>query len=244
MVNLLLERIYETKRCEDGDGNLVDPFHASIPWRDGMVLYETIRQTNSTRTLETGMAYGLSTLFMCQAVADNGGGIHVAIDPAMNKAYKSIGVLNVKRAGFVDMVRCYEAPSHEVLPKLLAQDAQFDFVFIDGFHAFDTALLDFYYADRLIPCGGRILFHDVWMPSIRKALSSVLRNRDYRVDNRFNCQRIPFRRWLVRSLKSLFQNPFDPYASTFLRQDYAMCNFVLVEKIADDTRTWTHYSSF
>ena len=245
-MNSVIDEIYRTRMCEDSDGDLIDVFDrwAPVPYKDGQTLYQIVQETKASKTLETGFAYGLSTMFMCQALVDNGGGSHTAIDPAETTEWKSIGLINVRKAGFQDMVRFYEACSHEILPKLLAEGEEFDFVFIDGFHVFDAVLLDFYYADKLIRPGAHIMLHDIWMPSVRKAVAFVLRNRRYRMETRLMGTCEAFTTWIIRGIKDWLKNPFDVYSSYFLRQRYHQSSFVVLQKISDDDRLWDHYSSF
>jgi hypothetical protein len=64
-----------------------------------------------------------------------------------------------------------------VLPQLLKEDKQFDFIFIDGDHKFDGILVDFYYADLLLENGGYVLFHDTWMRSTQLVSSFIKKNK-------------------------------------------------------------------
>jgi predicted O-methyltransferase YrrM len=243
-INPVIDEIYETKKCVDLEGNVVDPFTASIPATHGMVLYNSIVETKARKTLETGMAYGMSTLFMCQALKDNGGGEHVAIDPEERTTWKSIGILNVEKAGFQNMVRLYEAPSYQILPQLLSAGEKFDLAFIDGLHLFDAVLIDFFYLDKLLDIGGRIVVHDTFLPSVRKALAFILRNTSYRPVDKDNGERAPFWRWSGLMLRNLREAPFDIYASAFLRRPYFKPNIFVIEKTAEDDRVWDHYVSF
>jgi predicted O-methyltransferase YrrM len=243
-MNEVIEQIYRTKRCEDSEGREIDPFTAGVPYHDGTLLYRMIRETRARRTLEIGMAYGLSTLFMCQALRDNGGGVHVVMDPVQTTEWKSVGILNVEKAGFGDMVRFHEEPSHAVLPRLVSEGEKFDLVFIDGYHVFDAVMLDFYYADKLIRKGCYIAFHDLWLPSIRKAVAFILRNRRYKIVNQFSSEPERRMRRIGKFLKALWRNPFDIYSSAFMENDYTQCGLLVVEKYGDDQRLWTHYRSF
>ena len=56
------------------------------------------------------------------------------------------GVRNVAAAGFANMHRLMEEYDYIALPQLVAEKAQFDMVFIDGYHSFDYTFLDFFYA--------------------------------------------------------------------------------------------------
>lgn len=133
-MNTLLENIYNTGYVEDAEGNLISPFPTATAYEIGMLFNKLIHELNLRKTLEIGMAYGLSTMFICQAHHDKGIGSHTAIDPFQSKEWKSIGLLNVKKAGLAEKFRLVEAFSHEALPQLLAEGEQFDFTFIDGSH--------------------------------------------------------------------------------------------------------------
>ena len=54
-----------------------------------------------------------------------------------------------------------------------------DLIFIDGNHRFDDVLVDFYLADQALRPGGIMAFDDLWMPSVRSAVSFVASNRAY-----------------------------------------------------------------
>jgi hypothetical protein len=243
-LNPVIDEIYGSKQCKDLEGNVVDPFTASIPSTDGMVLYENIVEMKARKTLETGMSYGMSTLFMCQALKENGGGNHVAIDPEESTTWRSIGILNVEKAGFQDMVRLYEAPSYKILPQLVTEGERFDLAFIDGLHLFDAVLIDFFYMDKLLDIGGRIVLHDTFMPSVRKALAFILRNTSYKPVDKYNGGLPMFWRWGGLMLRNLREAPLDLYASAFLRRPHFKPNIFVIEKTAEDDRVWDHYASF
>lgn len=73
----------------------------------------------------------------------------------------------VRRAGLQQRFTLIEKPSHLGLPALLAEGRKFDFIFIDGWHSFDYAFVDYYYSDLLLNDGGVLVFDDVCMPPIR-----------------------------------------------------------------------------
>ncbi|MBW4634659.1 MAG: class I SAM-dependent methyltransferase [Iphinoe sp. HA4291-MV1] len=238
-MNQLLEEIYSTKSVKDMEGNSINPFPTATPYDIGIVLKNFIQKYNLERTLEVGMAYGLSTLFICQAHQDKGTGIHTAIDPMQNSMWKSIGLLNVKKANLADNLRFFESCSHEVLPQLLAKREKLDFAFIDGSHHFDYTLVDFFYIDKLLQVGGYVVFDDIWMPGVRKVVSYVLRNRDYelvKIDMKTSIWK-----GLAKSTKRFLQNP--------LEQDYGRIRFIfsnicVLRKISEDNRNWDYHRSF
>jgi len=247
MVNSLIDHIYASQYVEDADGHRLPLFPTAVSQEDGLALYNLIRTTQAQRTLETGLAYGLSTLFMCQALCDNGAGSHTAVDPSQRTRWKSIGLLNVERAGLDRFLRFLEAPSDRALPELALAGERFDVVFIDGSHRFDHVLLDFYYADKLLRVGGHIMFDDCWMPAVRKACSFILRNRRYALAPEF--LRPPASLWHrgLRLIRSFVQNPLDAYSLTATARLLArgFTTYCTVRKVSEDNdRPWNHYKPF
>jgi predicted O-methyltransferase YrrM len=238
-MNSILERIYDTGCVEDCQGNTISPFPTATPREAGTILYDIIQKYDCQTTIEIGMAYGLSSLFMCQAHQDKGTGHHTAIDPGQSSLWKAIGLLNIKRAELEKRFRFFEAPSYEVLPKLLDRGEQFDLAFIDGSHFFDYALVDFFYIDKLLPVGGYAILDDLWMPGIRKVLSYILRNRQYelvKIDRLSNPSQS-----IMRIARRFLQNPFE---SNYGGIKFLPHNICLLKKIDEDKRDWKFHRSF
>ena len=173
----LLEQIYTSGKVEDASGEQLDAFPAGLPREHALELARLVRSGGFSRTLETGMAYGLSTLAICEALP--AGGSHIAIDPYQSTDWRSIGMLNVERAGYEGRVRLVEERSDAALPRLVAEGVRIDFALIDGLHLFDATLVDFYFVDRMLDVGGVVVFHDTWMPAVAQALAFVRANRAY-----------------------------------------------------------------
>jgi predicted O-methyltransferase YrrM len=175
----LMDRIYETGKVETADGRLMDAFPAALPSFHASEIERLVRELRFTRTLETGMAFGLSTLAICSVHAERGEGSHIAIDPFQSTDWKGVGVLNLRRAGVERLVRVIEAPSDEALPRLRDEGVRIDFGLIDGLHLFDATLVDFFHIDRMLDLGGVVVFHDTWMPAVARAVEFVRANRAY-----------------------------------------------------------------
>jgi predicted O-methyltransferase YrrM len=172
----LLEQIYASGEVHDAAGEPIAAFPTAIPRAHALELARLVREEGARRTLETGMAYGLSTIAIASAAPD---GRHIAIDPGQHGDFQGVGMLNAQRAGVADRVELIEEPSELALPRLAADGVELDFALIDGMHLFDHALVDFFYADRMLRDGGVVVFHDTWMPAIREAAAFVLANRAY-----------------------------------------------------------------
>jgi predicted O-methyltransferase YrrM len=240
-MNSLIKHIYETKSVEDDRGNKFD-IRSGIKYSEGIALYELIRKRSARETLEIGMAYGLSTLFMCQALSDNGGGRHTAVDPRQDE-WHSIGLANIRRAGLEDFFRFFPAPSDLVLSRLVTEGERFDLVFIDGKHLFDYVLVDFYYSDKLIRPGGCIVLHDYWIPAVRKALAFVLANRRFKVVRDAAPTRWSPAVRLAGFFMNLFQNLNDVFSFKLILAPGGR-NYCVLEKLADDARLDGHYKLF
>lgn len=262
-MNSLLREIYSTGLVYDEAGQPSRAFPAAIKYRLGMTLYELILATHAEKSLEVGMAFGLSTLFMCQAHHDKASGMHTAIDPTEETAWKSIGLLNVDRAALSPFLDFRGASSHEVLPQLLRSGQRFDVIFIDGMHLFDYAMVDFFYADLLLKEHGYLVFDDIWMPSIRKVLYFALRNRTYTSSPQHLWNRKSFwrrARELLRDLRQdsslrqrtkrmlgyFLRDPLDIYsfrsAMYFSGQGGLDC--WILQKNSEDGRGWHDYRAF
>jgi predicted O-methyltransferase YrrM len=238
-LNAVIKKIFQSGYVEDAQGNTYQPT-SSITFETGALLYDFIRSVKPQKTLEIGMAYGISTLFICQALRDNGGGSHTAIDPLENSEFKSIGILNLERANLKDMLRFHEAPSDLLLPQFCTEKKSFDFAFIDGWHLFDFTLVDFYYIDKLLEVGGHVAIDDLWMPGIRKVVSFVLNNKPYKLVGMPSRYPAPFWKRVFRIGRRVAQNPLG----RDWRLNFLPNNVAVLKKITADERIWCFHRAF
>jgi predicted O-methyltransferase YrrM len=238
-VNEVIEQIVRSGRVMDAEGNAYEPVSA-VTRESGTLLYDFVRAVKPASTLETGMAYGLSTLFICQALQDNGAGCHIAIDPFQASEFKSVGVLNVERAGLSHRFQLRQDAADIVLPRLCTEGRTLDFAFIDGWHLFDYTLVDFYYIDKMLKVGGHVAFDDLWLPAVRKAVWFVLRNKPYRLVR--TASRYPDPRW-KRALRVGRRAVQDPFGRDW-RLKLLPQNVVFLQKTAADTREWNAHRTF
>jgi predicted O-methyltransferase YrrM len=172
-MNPVLERILTTKLVNNGKRDL--PLHSAVVPGEGPLLQQIVSELQPKVSVEVGMAYGVSTLYICEALCQlPHKATHIVMDPAQKSHWEGIGLRHVREAGFEDLVRFFEEGSELVLPQLLTEGTIIDMAFIDGLHTFDQVLLDFYYVNRMLRTGGIIVFDDVDMPSIQKAMRYVL----------------------------------------------------------------------
>jgi predicted O-methyltransferase YrrM len=178
-VSSLALEILRSGEVQAADGSRF-PLTSHISEREGRFLQSLIRELQPRVSLEVGLAFGMSALFLCEELAKVGAQRHIVIDPYQSTEYRNVGLENLRRAGVLSLVDLREEPSYLELPRLAAQGVEIDFAFIDGMHTFDYALLDFLYVDRMLRVGGVVAFDDANWPALRKLVRYVLCNRSYR----------------------------------------------------------------
>ncbi|HKP21835.1 MAG TPA: class I SAM-dependent methyltransferase [Thermoleophilaceae bacterium] len=171
----LLDAAYRDGSVLDRDGRAIPVLPTSIARADGEALRDLVMREGATRTIEVGLALGMSALFFCEAIGGREGR-HVAVDPFQAASWNGAGLRTLRDAGVEDLVEVIEEESQLALPRLVAEGREFDLGFIDGDHRFDAFFLDLYYMTRLVRPGGLIVADDMWMPSIRVAVAYATKN--------------------------------------------------------------------
>jgi predicted O-methyltransferase YrrM len=177
--NQQLERMFSAHEVLDADGEPV-PVQENVVVEFANALYRLVRRERPHRVLEVGMAHGATALAILTALTENGETAHLtSIDPFQQTDWQGIGRLNVERSGFADMHTLLCDYDYLALPRLMSSGETFDFAYIDGWHNFEYALLDFFYVDKMLDVGGVVGFNDCdWLP-VRSVLNFVERHRDY-----------------------------------------------------------------
>ncbi len=173
-MNKTLKEILETKIVSDKNGVEYD-LYSSIPNHEGEFLTYLIKNNPINTSIEIGCAFGISSLYICDALSTKPNQHHTIIDPFQTKNWHGIGINNLHKAGF-DFYTLIEEKSEIALPNLYKQNRKFDLGFIDGNHTFDQVLLDFFFLDKLLSVNGIIAFDDVRFRSINKVLRFILKN--------------------------------------------------------------------
>ncbi|HYD40394.1 MAG TPA: class I SAM-dependent methyltransferase [Anaeromyxobacter sp.] len=169
-----LESMYrnEPQPGPDGAPCTLDSITRISP-EQGLFMADLHRQLQPATSVEVGMAYGFSTLFLEDAMHEHGYGHHIAIDPFEFTTWKGIGHRAVQDLGFDSRFTLMQKTSVAALTELHASGLRPEFIFIDGDHRFDGALVDFYCANKLLAVGGVAVFDDMWMPSIQKLAAFI-----------------------------------------------------------------------
>jgi predicted O-methyltransferase YrrM len=178
MENAVLREMLATRRAVGSDGASVS-LESSIWLESAEALYGVVMRVRA-RVVLVGMACGVSSLAILTALRDLGeDGRLISIDPHQTTQWRRCGVTAVERAGLGEHHRLIEEASQLALPRLLAEETRAQVAYIDGWHTFDYAFLDFWYADRMLSVGGVVGFNDCGLPAIEKVIRFVLSHRKY-----------------------------------------------------------------
>jgi predicted O-methyltransferase YrrM len=164
----------------DADGQ-PQPLETYIPAEQGDLLYSLVKHLRPKRTLEVGLANGISALYIATALREMGQGTHLAIDPFQHRDWRSVGMVTLSRAGFESLVSLEPRCSHWALPDLEEAGERFQFAFIDGSHLMDYVMSDFMNINRVLDIGGLIAFDDSDWPAVNQVIRFALANCDYAV---------------------------------------------------------------
>jgi predicted O-methyltransferase YrrM len=178
------------------DGSTRDVRGVSITAGEGEALARWVLRENATRTIEIGLAYGVSALHICRALVESGASEarHVVLDP-FQEGFADCGLQVLEEAGVRSRVEFHAEMSQIALPKFLKEQRRFDFAFLDGNHRFDSVFVDLFYLGRLLRRGGGIFLDDHQFPGIRRAVSFYVTNLNWRVEE--ECSRDELHHWVV-----------------------------------------------
>jgi len=181
VIDDVTQRGFET----GADGAMHELFPVAIPQTEGEALRDVVSGAGAVRTIETGLGYGVSALFMCDGLLAAGGPEprHVAIDPFQTERFAAIGIHLLQRAGVGTMVEHIEARSEIALPAMLDQVGTFDVAFVDGNHRYDGVFVDLFYLGRLLRPGARLFLDDYQLPGVRRAAAFFTANLGWTLDD-------------------------------------------------------------
>jgi predicted O-methyltransferase YrrM len=167
------------------DGSVHPLFPVAASAAEGEDLRDWVVRVNAARTIEIGLGYGISALFVCEGLLAGGhvAPTHVVIDPYQATRFADLGLQVLGEAGVADLVEHYAEESQIVLPRLLAAGESFDLAFVDGNHRFDWVFVDLFYLGRLVRPGGVIVVDDYQLPAIVRATSFFVANRDWTLES-------------------------------------------------------------
>lgn len=230
----MLVRLYRAGEVVHRDGRRRPLSPPAIPPERGEYLFRLVRDRRPALTLEIGFAYGVSTLFIAEALRENGHGRHIAIDPLERERFDGLGLRHLEEAGLAGWVDFREEPAELCLPRLVAEGVRVDLAFDDSGHLFDHVVTEFVFLARLLRPGGLLVFDDAGLPGVAHACDFIATNR-----RDFAEVAAPAAGGRLRGLLGRRPVPLPPRGP---RGGLAMRTF---EKIAErDERDWSEFVPF
>ena len=160
------------------DGSVHTLFPVAASGAAGEALRDWVTREGAAQTIEIGLGYGISALFVCEALRTNGDPTarHVVLDPNQATRFANCGLQFLEEAGVVELVEYHAEQSQIALPRFAAEGRSFDLAFVDGNHRFDGIFLDLVYLGRLLRAGGIVFLDDYQLPAVARAASFFVKN--------------------------------------------------------------------
>lgn len=175
----VLDDLLRTRRVIGRSGRVFSGLDALSTVNNLAILRAFMLERRPGRTLEVGLAYGGSALAMAathQGLGRAPAAQHVAVDPYQAEGWDNAALAALERAGLDGYVDFRPQQSAIALGALLAQDARFGMIYVDGSHWFEDVFVDAYFGFRLLDDGGVILFDDCSIAHVAKVLAFVTAN--------------------------------------------------------------------
>jgi predicted O-methyltransferase YrrM len=237
-----------TTLLPDGERVVV---HSHIGPGSAAVIRRAIEIVKPKIGCEVGLAFGISSLYILDAMKHSGDGVLIGMDPAQHdRTWRGGGLHNISRAGFSDRYSFQEATSQAVLPRLVDAGTRIQFGFIDGWHTFDHTLVDFFYLDQMMDPGGVIVIDDVGYPALQRMAHFIVTNRDYSLmdfDPRPVHSNVRTRAKAIakKICQPLVRDNRSPTAESRRLQDpINRSQLIALRKNGDDTRSFDHFVEF
>lgn len=239
------DRIMQSGKVVDNQGKEF-PLHSHTSKDQCRFLQKIISEIDARVCLEIGLAYGISSLHICEAIQKKKGRVFYSIDP-FQKVWNYIGMKNLERAGTLSFVKFHEDFSHNVLPKLIQEGVRIDFAYVDTSKVFDVVFVDAYYLNIMLKIGGVMVFDDCAFPGLRKLVRYLTKVPNLKIYGSFDTlgpnKRLNYLNRICRLLpmnRRVFgQRVLEPEESLGVN-----ANCIAFQKISDDMRKWDWFEDF
>jgi hypothetical protein len=240
-----LDKVFSSLNIEAPNGELIN-VHSHTSREQGLFLQKMFDIVKPLRSLEVGLAYGISALFILEKHKELGNleKSHIVIEPY---PWGGVAEYNLKIEGLMDLVDIRYSKSDEILPRLFYDNIRIQYAYVDTTKVFDTVLQDFYFIDKILDVNGILILDDCnggW-PGVQRVARFINTLPHYSVIGRHNKLRFSLKkriaRYFVSKLISLvpFKNYFYPTINfkndAELELDYSCIAF---KKTAQDARNW------
>jgi len=141
-------------------------FYLPISARGGELLYALVRASRPTTVVEFGTSFGISTLYLAAAVADNGAGRVFGTE--LNQAKVTAARANLDEAGLGDRVTILAGDAMDTLADI---PGPIGLVLLDGWK--DLCLPILRLLEPRLESGALVVADDIDLPAMREYLNYV-----------------------------------------------------------------------
>lgn len=174
--NSYIDKIYnEWKTTINGVSHKMN---SNISPEECIFIHKLIKANKPKRVFEFGMANGMSSMIIVNALHRVGGEMLMSNDPFQKTQWKSIGLYNVKQVQKVNN----SSIEHKHIEKLSSDSFNdvpsdyFDMVLVDGAHDKENVIYDINNSKRILKKGGILILDDVLHEGVREAMKVVINN--------------------------------------------------------------------
>ncbi|MEP6596324.1 MAG: class I SAM-dependent methyltransferase [Ginsengibacter sp.] len=251
-MNEVLKEIIASQKVRDKENQSYN-LHSHTGELQGRFLQEILKNIKPKATLEIGLAYGISSLFILEILKDleNENGSHIIFDPFPDVYWNNIGLLNIRKAGYENLVDFRKLFSDEGLIELINEKKKIQFAYIDSTKVFDILLVDFYLINKIMDIGGVIIFDDCGFPGIKKLVKLISKMPFYKIYGTHYKEQETLKKNLIKRSASFvlrhapFRNKIFPGIDFKTDQQNGIdYHCIAFEKTSDDKRSWDWYVDF
>lgn len=240
-----LKEIFATQQVERPDGGF-EKLHSNTTELQGLFLQEIFDLVKPVSSLEVGLAFGISSMFILEkhALQNSAPKAHLIIEPY---PWGGVAEHNFKKEGIEYLAEIVYEKSDLVLPKLYMEKKRIQYAYIDTTKLFDTVMQDIYFIDKLMDVDGVIILDDCgggW-PGIQKAARFLNSLPHYDFLKGHNQNPSSIKRTIASSITAFFLQ-IIPFKKRFIQGFNFKTNLQLnleyrciaFKKNAEDSRKW------
>lgn len=248
----VLKEIFDKGSIEkDSSGERVD-LHSNTSLAQGLFLQEIFEEVKPTKSLEIGLAYGISAMFILEMHKkyNNKDKAHTIVEPY---PWSGIAEYNIEKAGLTNLANYKYETSDNVVPRMYYEGERIQFAYVDTTKVFDVVLTDFYFIDKILDVNGVVIFDDCGgsCPGIQRVARFVASLPHYEVYKTIGKVELTSKRQMAQNAVEKmidaipFKDKFFPgisFKSDKARHlDYSCIAF---RKKAEDSRNWDYDRPF
>lgn len=240
-----LQDIFERYEIET-PANETIKIHSNTSKEQGLFLQDIFDLVKPQKSLEVGLAFGISALFILEKHKqyNNKAKSHIVIEPF---PWGGVAEHNIEKEGLTEFADIRYEKSHDVLPKLYYENHRIQFAYVDTTKLFDIVFQDFYFIDKILDINGVIILDDCgggW-PGVQRVARFINTLPHYKLLKAHNKTKMSFKKQCTQKVISTIVKlvPFKGkfYSAICFKTDAELnLNYscIAFQKISEDQRNW------